>query len=149
VVQVVLQNDRGREGVDLAALAHAPGAATLAADNCFGRLGAESLVPHVHRHTHHSLSEPSEIPGSPSLATFRAIGIERQTDHHPAHAFAASDLDQVIEYWPKSVQSFENFERAGQHAQLITQRDAQATLAGVDAHNSTGGQGSVILGRER
>ena len=69
MVQVILEDDGGGDGVELAALAEAASVAALTANNCLGLLGRESFVPQRHGHTDHPSRYAGEVPRAPRLRT--------------------------------------------------------------------------------
>src|SRR6266571_1461084 len=61
VVQVVLQDDRGGNGVELATLAQATHVAALCSRNVFSLTRGKAFIPHLDRHTQNALGNAREV----------------------------------------------------------------------------------------
>src|SRR5919199_4440574 len=139
MIQVVLEDDGGGDGVEPAALAGAARVAALRAHDRLGLPGRQALVPQLDRHAQDARGDPREVPRAPRLRPGRAVGVERQPDDQAGHAFAPRQLRQRVEHRRQAPPAVEDDDRAGQQAQLVAQRDANAAFAGVDAEHSTPG----------
>src|SRR5579859_2056204 len=108
VVQVVLEDDRGGDGVELAARPHAAHVAALRAGDGFGCLSAQALVPHLDGYAEDPLRNAREVLGAAGLAPSRSIGVQRQADHHPRDAFDTRDFGQLVENGGKAVPAIQD-----------------------------------------
>jgi hypothetical protein len=90
VIEIILEDDGGGDGVDLAALADAASVAALGADDRLGCLRRLALVPQLHGHADNPRRDSGEVLRATCLWTDRAVGVERQPNHHLTHALAAS-----------------------------------------------------------
>src|SRR5947209_18730759 len=80
-VEVVLEDDGGRDGVNLPLLAELAGAAALGTDDGFRFLGAEPFVPAGDGPSGSALDQMREVLSASGLRSARAVGIQGQTDH--------------------------------------------------------------------
>jgi hypothetical protein len=122
--------------VQLATLSKPAQVATLSSHDGFRLASRQPLIPHLNGQSNHALRHAAEVLRAPGLATLRAVGIERQSNHDVAHAFAPREVEQGVEHWRQPVTAIEHTPRGGQHTSLVAQRDANSPLAGVDAEHS-------------
>jgi hypothetical protein len=137
MIEVILKDNRGGDGVDLAALAQAACVAALSAHDGLRFLRRLALVPQLHRHADNTRRESGEVLGAACLRTDRAVGVQRQPNDHLSHAFTASQIGQRIQDRRQPAPTIEHEERAGQQAQLVAQRHADASFASVNAEDAT------------
>src|SRR5256885_1330110 len=97
MVQVVLEDHRGGDRIELPALAQATHVAFLVARDSFGFLGTETLVPHLDRDAQYALRHARKILSATGLAAVRAIGVQRQTNHYVGDTLALRKVDERIE----------------------------------------------------
>jgi hypothetical protein len=108
VIEVVLEDHRGGDRIDLALLAYATHIAALGARNVFSFLGAEALVPHLDGYADHAFGHAGEVLGTPGLATLRTVGVQGQADDDVGHPFSPRHVDERVEDGGEAVGAVED-----------------------------------------
>jgi hypothetical protein len=137
MVQKVLQDDRGGDGVHLAALAQATRVAALAADDRLGLLGGLALVPQTDGYADHAGDNAGEVLRPPRLRSLRAVGVQRQADHHLDYPFTLRQRRKRIKHRRQATRTVEHNDRACEQARRVTHRHTDAAFAGVNAEHPT------------
>src|SRR5262249_429320 len=85
VTPEILKDNGGGGGVELTALAEAPWIAALSADDGFGFLRGQALVPQLDRQRQHAAGDSGEVASAECLGSLRAVGVQRQAHHETIH----------------------------------------------------------------
>ncbi len=75
LVQVVLEDYRGGDGIQLATLAQPTHVAALRPGNLFGLASRKPFVPHLDGHAKDALGNPSKVLGATGLATLGTVRV--------------------------------------------------------------------------
>lgn len=149
MVEVVLQDHRGGYCIQLAALADAADRAPLGANDGFGISCGKALIPDLGGHAKHARDQPRKLLRASSLRTNRAIRVQWQTHDDSSYPLPPNKVAECIQHWCNTSAALQHEYRAGEQAELITQRNSYASLAGVDAQHSRLRHRPLTLGPER
>jgi len=135
MVQVVLEDGRRGDGIEIAPLARAADVAALPPHDVFRFARGQPLVPHGHGQTDDPRGDTREISRAARLWAFRAVGVQRQADHQRFDAFLSYKRSQPVEDGRQAVTTIQHHQRSCQYAQPIAHRHANPPLPGVDAEH--------------